>query len=280
MLKRQRQSGKTTDMPSKIRRWIVLAMFVAMFALLITQTNLWQNALSFLFPGQTTVLRPGASLLALVGQHIEMVAISSGLTVLIGLPLAIWVTRPSGAGFLPIVTNFTSVGQTFPPVAVLALSVPLLGFGLRPTIFALFLYGMLPVVRNTVAGLKAVPRDALDTARGMGMSHLQSLLRVELPLAAPVILAGIRTSVVINIGTATVGAIIGAGGLGSPIIAGLVQNNQAYLLEGAVPVALLAVLADQLLSTIEHSLEHSAVETVPRGKTKRRSTLGDTSRAA
>ena len=125
------------------------------------------------------------------------------------------------------------------------------GFGLLPTVIALFLYGLLPVVRNTIAGLRAVSGNTIDAAYGIGMSRFQALVRVEIPLAARVIMAGVRISVIINIGTAMIGAVIGAGGLGSPIIAGLVQDNIAYIIEGAVPAAILAVLADQLLASIE-----------------------------
>lgn len=235
----------------QVRRWVILAISIGVFAWLISNTGWWEAALKFLFPTETEVLHPRASLLVLVLEHIRLVAISSSLTVLIGVPLGIWVTRPAGRDFLPIVNDITSFGQTFPPVAVLALSVPLLGFGLLPTVVALFLYGLLPVVRNTVAGLGAVPHHLLDAAYGMGMSRTQALLRVEIPLAARVILAGIRISVIINIGTAMIGAVIGAGGLGSPIVAGLVRDNIAYIIEGALPAAMLAILADQLLANIE-----------------------------
>ena len=142
-------------------------------------------------------------------------------------------------------------------MAVLALAVPMLGFGLVPTVFALFLYGLLPVVRNTIAGLRDVPWNLLDAAYGMGMSQMQALVRIEIPLAAQVILAGVRISVIINIGTAMIGAVIGAGGLGSPIIAGLVQDNLAFIIEGAAPAAILAVLADQILANIERGFAHS-----------------------
>lgn len=211
----------------------------------------------FLFPRESQVMHPRASLLVLVWEHIRLVAISSTITITIGVPVGIWVTRTSGKDFLPIVTALTSFGQTFPPVAVLALAVPMLGFGLLPTVVALFLYGLLPVVRNTIAGLQAVPDNLLDAAHGMGMSQMQTLFRVEIPLSARVILAGVRISVIINIGTAMIGAVIGAGGLGSPIIAGLVQDNVAYILEGSVPAALLAVLADQLLGNIEATFAYS-----------------------
>jgi len=211
----------------------------------------WENALRFLFSDESHVIHPRANLIVLVGEHLKLVLISSCITILIGIPLGVWVTRPSGKSFLPIVTDLTSFGQTFPPVAVLALAVPVFGFGLLPTVIALFLYGLLPVVRNTIAGLRAVPKDTIDAAYGLGMSRFQTLVRVEIPLAARVIMAGVRISVIINIGTAMIGAVIGAGGLGSPIIAGLVQDNIAYILEGAIPAAILAILADQLLARIE-----------------------------
>ena len=221
------------------------------FVLLIANMSWWENTLRFLFPGESQVIHPRASLLVLVGEHLELVLISSSITILVGIPLGVWVTRPSGKNFLPIITDITSFGQTFPPVAVLALAVPMFGFGLLPTVVALFLYGLLPVVRNTIAGLRAVPTNILDAAYGIGMSRFQALVRVEIPLAARVIMAGVRISVIINIGTAMIGAVIGAGGLGSPIIAGLVQDNIAYIIEGAVPAAILAVIADQLLASIE-----------------------------
>jgi len=235
-----------------LRNWIILAVMAAAFVVLIANTQWWETALRFFFPDEALVLHPRAPLPVLVWEHIQLVAVSSAATILIGLPLGIWVTRPSGRSFLPIVTDLTSFGQTFPPIAVLALAVPLLGFGFLPTVFALFLYGLLPVVRNTIAGLNAVPAHLVDAARGMGMSRMQILFRVEIPLAARVILAGVRISVIINIGT----AVIAAGGLGSPIIAGLVQNNLAYLIEGAVPAALLAILLDQLMSNIEASFAY------------------------
>lgn len=231
--------------------WLILGSFIALFVVLVVNTGWWESALHFLFPEESSVLHPRGDIMVLVAEHLKLVAISSGLTILIGVPLGIWVTRAGGRAFLPIVTTVTSFGQTFPPVAVLALAVPLLGFGLTPTVIALFLYGLLPVVRNTIAGIGAVSETVLDAAYGIGMSRWQALLRVEIPLAAPVIIAGVRISVVINIGTAMIGAVIGAGGLGSPIVAGLVQDNLAYILEGAVPAAMLAVLADQLLARVE-----------------------------
>jgi osmoprotectant transport system permease protein len=129
-------------------------------------------------------------------------------------------------------------------VAVLALAVPLIGFGALPALIALALYGLLPIVRATIAGIESVPQGVLEVADGLGLTRLQRLLRTELPLALPVLLAGVRSSVIINIGTAAIASTVGARTLGSPIIVGLAGFNTAYVLQGAVVVALLAVVVD------------------------------------
>ncbi len=217
-------------------------------------TPLWTAALGAAFPGETRILYPDAAPLELVAQHLELVLISSAISIAVGLALGVFVTRPAGAGFYDVVNDLTNLGQTFPPVAVFTLAVPFLGFGLRPTVVALALYGILPVLRNTVAGLKGVPAEVLESATGMGMRSAERLLRVELPLAAPVIVAGIRVSVVVNVATATIGAIAGAGGFGAPIINGLVNLAPAVTLEGALLAAGLALVLDALLGGVEHTL--------------------------
>ena len=239
------------------RRLIAIAATVAgvlAFVWLVNATGLWESVLRSLFPAQRQVLMPRDTLGDLVLQHLALVGISSGLTITAGVPLGIWVTRRSGAEFRQLVVAGTDLGQTFPPVAVLALAMPLLGFGFWPTIVALFIYGLFPVVSSTIAGIESVPRPVVEAAVGMGMSPVQVLFRVEMPLATRVILSGVRTSVAINIGTATVGAAIGTGGLGVPIIGGLAVQNMAYVLEGAIPAALLAVLADAILAQIESAV--------------------------
>lgn len=182
---------------------------------------------------------------ALLLGHLEIVAVSSAVAVLLGIAAGVFVTRPAGREFRGLLETVAAVGQAFPPVAVLALAVPALGFGAEPAVIALALYGLLPVVQNTVAGLEGAPVDALAAARGMGMSPAQVLWHVELPLAAPVILAGVRVSVVIGTGTAAIASTAGAKTLGLPIIVGLNGSNTAYVLQGALLVALLAVTLDQ-----------------------------------
>ena len=221
---------------------------------LASATPLWHAALGAVFPGETRILYPDVTPLGLVGQHLELVVISSTISVIVGLALGIFVTRPSGTEFREVITDLSNIGQTFPPVAVFTVAVPLLGFGVLPTVVALALYGVLPVLRNTVSGLGGVPAEVVESATGMGMRPIERLTRVELPLAAPVIVAGIRVSVIVNVATATIGAIAGAGGFGAPIINGLVNLAPAVTLEGALLAAGLALVLDALLSGVERSL--------------------------
>lgn len=191
----------------------------------------------------------------LVGQHLQIVFISAGLTILIGIPLGIWVTRDSGRDFRDIVSASVDFGQVFPPIAVLALVLPLLGIGLWPAVVALFLYGLFPVVSGTVTGLDAVPSAITDAARGMGMGKWRILFAVELPLALDVILAGVRTMVIYNVGTATVAAAVGAGGLGLPIFTGISTQNTGYILTGALAVSALALVLDGSIAVLGMWLE-------------------------
>jgi osmoprotectant transport system permease protein len=183
---------------------------------------------------------------ALLIDHLALVGASGAVAILAGVALAIAVTRERGAEFRGLVETLAAMGQTFPPVAVLAIAVPALGFGAEPTIVALTLYGLLPVVENTVAGLVQIPAPIKDAARGSGMTAWQILWRVELPIAAPVILAGARTSVTINVGTAALASTVGAKSLGLPIIVGLNASNTAYVLQGALLTGALALTLDQL----------------------------------
>ncbi len=232
---------------------LALVLLVLAF-LLFAQQAWWQAALQVAFPEQRRVLFERTSLLQLAFEHLAIVGASLGTILALSLPLGVWLTRSSGRAFLPLASNLLAVGQTFPPVAVLALAMPFFGFGLKPTLIALVAYGMLPVTRNVIAGLQGVPKESLEAALGMGMGPWTRFWRVELPLATDVIIAGIRVSAVYTIGTATVAPLIGAGGLGVPIIGGLAVGNLAMVLEGAVPVALLALLADYALGRLGRAL--------------------------
>jgi osmoprotectant transport system permease protein len=221
---------------------------LALFLVLVLVPGVWVHLLSPLFPNLPSILYDRTSFAELVMEH---VFVAGALASALGVGLGVFVTRGIGRDFLPVVNAAVSIGQTFPPVAVLALAVPAVGFGAAPTIVALFLYGLLPIVRSTVSGLESVPRDAREAAAAMGMTSVQALTRVDLRIASPVIMAGVRTSAVISVGTATLGATIGAGGLGAPIIAGLIGQNPAYVIQGAVIAALFAIVVDSSLEMLE-----------------------------
>jgi len=219
--------------------WVVVLLVALLWAL-----PRGQGFFAFLFPWLERPIYEQESFLSLAGAHLALVGAASLVACLVGVAAGIAVTRPMGAEFRPVVTAIVTIGQTFPPVAVLAVAVPVMGFGALPALIALLLYGVLPILENTVAGLGAVPEAVRDAARGIGMSDAAVLRRVELPLAAPIIIAGVRTSVIINVGTAAIASTVGVRSLGLPIIIGLNAANVAYVLQGAVLIGLVAVALD------------------------------------
>ena len=211
--------------------------------------------LSFLLVPLTSNNAPAVytqnSLPQLAASHLFLVAISIVGSAVLAILGGIFVTRKSGEDFLPLSRAIANAGQTFPPVAVLALAVPAVGFGEKPTLIALFLYGLLPIFENALTGLTTLPANVVEAARGAGMTGWQRLTKVELPLSAPIILGGIRLSVVISLATATIGSTVAAKTLGEVIIAGLLSNNLAFILQGGLIVAALAVLIYDGLSAVE-----------------------------
>jgi osmoprotectant transport system permease protein len=206
------------------------------------------------FPDLQRPVYTRASFLDLFLSHAGIVVVAVIGFVAIGLSVGISVTRPSGRAFAGVVDAVTAVGQTFPPAAVLALAVPMIGYGAAPTILALVAYGTLPVVECTIRGLRGVAADVKEAADGAGFSAIRCLLSVELPLAAQVILSGVRTSTIIAIGTATIGSTVGALTLGSPIIEGLSGSNPAYVIQGSIVVGLFAVCTDLAFDQCEQWL--------------------------
>jgi osmoprotectant transport system permease protein len=227
---------------------------VGALALLVLWLPYSQPLFASLFPKLDRPVYTQEPFAQLLWQHCRLVVISSLISVTAGSAIGIFVTRRMGMPFRGIADTVTSIGQTFPPVAVLAVAVPLVGFGELPAIIALALYGLLPVVQSTVSGLQSVPPAVRQAATGMGMSRWQKLIQVEAPLALPVWLAGVRTSVIINIGTAAIASTVGAKTLGSPIIVGLSGFNTAYVLQGAVLVGMLAVVTDLAFEQLARTL--------------------------
>ncbi len=182
-------------------------------------------------------------------QHIGLTFIALILAVLIGLPLGIFITRKKQ--FSGAILGVASVLQTIPSIALLGFLIPVLGIGPKPAIFALFLYALLPIIRNTFTGITGVDPSVKEAAVATGMNKWQILFKVELPLAMPVIFAGIRTATVITVGVATLASYIAAGGLGEFIFGGISLNNTNMILAGAIPAALLAVIFNFLLSRLQ-----------------------------
>ncbi len=239
--------------------WKTPVLWVGLlFAALLVDMGALRPLFAAAFPGVEPEIFDRAGFIELFLSHLGLVAAASGGAALVGVGLAILVTRPIGSDFRTIATIAATIGQTFPPAAVLALAVPALGFGARPTIVALFIYGLLPILENTIAGLEGVPEALRDAGRGMGLSSWQMLRDLELPLAAPVILAGIRVSVTIGIGTATIGSTVGALTLGTPIFDGLAGNKLPYVLQGAVLVALFAIVTDLIFARLDRRLRRAA----------------------
>jgi osmoprotectant transport system permease protein len=197
-----------------------------------------------------------ARLWARTEEHLGLVAAALAIALLVALPLGVWAALRPAAGRLILAA--AGVIQTVPSLALLVFMIPLLGIGTGPAVAALALYALLPIVRNTHAGLAGIAPELLESARSLGLSPWARLGRVELPLAAPSILAGVKTAAVIAVGTATLGALIGAGGYGQPILTGIRLASVPLILEGAVPAALLALLVQGLFDGVERVL-------VPRG---------------
>lgn len=188
-------------------------------------------------------------LLRMTGRHLLLVALSLAAAIAVAVPLGVALERLTHGAE----TAVRAVGllQTIPGIALIAFMIPLLGIGILPAVVALFLYSLYPILRNTWTGVRDAAPDAVAAATALGMTPGQALRHVRLPLATPVIMAGIRTAAVINVGTATLAAFIGAGGLGDPIAAGLALSDTRMILSGAIPAALLALGVDALLGGVE-----------------------------
>jgi len=236
-------------MPATLRnttRLLLIALVFAFGALLQAKG---------VIPG---ILRNSSDVIYLARQHILLVIISGALAIAVGIPLGVLLTRERFSLFANVATQIINLGTTIPTLAILALAMSFLGIGSPPAIFGLFALTLLPIVLNTISGLRSVPRHLIEAARGMGMTPGQILIRVELPNAMFVIFAGIRVALAVNVGTAPLAFLIGGGGLGELIFTGIDLMEPGMLLAGAIPTALLAVLVDFTVGQCQYWL-------VPRG---------------
>ncbi|MEU6528512.1 ABC transporter permease [Streptomyces sp. NPDC046928] len=235
--------------PPRKLSWQKLTIVPAMLVVLLLATWLWFRQAD-LDPVSENALSNGQVSQAL-WEHIELTVISTFFVLIIAIPLGILLTRRAFRKATPVALAFANMGQATPAIGLLALLVIWLGIGRRAALIGIIIYAVLPVLSNTIAGLKANDPTLLEAARGIGMSPAGVLTRVELPLAVPLILAGVRTALVLNVGTATLAVFGGGGGLGVLITAGITNQRMPVLVLGSILTVSLALLVDWLASLAE-----------------------------
>lgn len=231
---------------SQFKRWWIIVLYLGLFLWWIFDFSTIKS-LFLEWLGQRPDLIQRTSLAELALQHLNIVFVSTSIAIVIGLGLGIIIHYTQLEDLKALTLKLASIGETVPSAAIIALSVPLFGYGNQPIILALIIYAILPILRNTIVGLESISRPIIDAAKGVGFSKWQQLIKIELPLSRPTLLAGIRTALVINISAATIGATVGAGGFGVPIIAGIRTYDPVMVIQGSVPVILMALFADRLL---------------------------------
>lgn len=244
--------------PARRITWRKLVMTPAVLAVVLVITYVWINNIHLdsiarnSLAGDTVQLR--------WWQHVRLTAISTFWVLIIAIPLGIALTRSGLRKGAPVVTSIANIGQATPAIGLLALLVIWLGIGPSTAITGMVIYAVLPVLSNTVAGLKAIEPTLVEASRGIGMSAMGTLTKVELPLAVPLILAGVRTALVLNVGTATLATFGGGGGLGDLITSGIQTQRMPVLVLGSVLTVVLALLVDWLASLVEVALTPRGLE--------------------
>ncbi|MBI2708221.1 MAG: ABC transporter permease [Actinobacteria bacterium] len=243
--------------PTPARRFLggrlSLRVLVTPLALALAGVAVWsvsQSETTDFDRAQVGALLNRAFIQARLAEHVRLSTASSGLALLVALPAGVALTRGRAARFAQPLVWVARAGQTIPTISVLALVVTYTSLGFRPALVALWIYSILPILQNTVVGLRGVDADVIDAARGMGMAPATILRRVELPLALPVIVAGVRTAVVLNVGTAALATFVGAGGLGQIVDTGITNLSQPLLYAGAGFTAILALAFDWVVALI------------------------------
>jgi osmoprotectant transport system permease protein len=251
------QAVKPAGMPGRWARtspvfaWLIRSLAWALWLSWVLAPAWWRDIWIWFNEDGLDPLYHADSLGHLALWHLGLSVTATVLAASVAVTLALLVTRARFSRLKPLVEACVRLGQTIPPVVVLALVIPWLGFGNLPTLMALFLYGLLPVFERSLTGLRELPVATMEAAVGMGLSPLGRLWRVELPLAMPTIMEGIRLSLTINVGTATLGSTVAAKSLGEVILAGLLSNNNAYIVQGALITGLLAMLLYDFMGMIK-----------------------------
>jgi osmoprotectant transport system permease protein len=227
-----------------MRRWVVLSSLL----IILIGLTIWTTSL-----GKIGVLTAFTynDIINATKSHLVLVFIPVLIAICFSMPLGILVTRPGFTKISPVVIGIGNVGQSLPSLAVIAIMVPLLGFGLQSAIWALFLYGMLPILRNSYASMRNIDPAIIEAAMGMGMTRWQVIRKIELPLATPVIITGIRIATVVTVGTAELAVLVGVHSLGRITLAGVFAREPLIIIQGAAPTAFLAISLGFILERIE-----------------------------
>jgi len=223
-----------------VKKYLMLAILL----LVLLGITAWMTSLGSVGIFKVT---PAMKIVSATLRHLQIVAVAELLAIVVGIPIGFLSTRKAFRFISPVLIGIANIGQTVPTLAFIGIAAAFLGMGYTAAVVALFIYATLPVVRNTYAGIRSVDPAVKEAAQGMGMSKWEVTSKIELPLARPVIMAGIRTSTVVNVGTAAVAGMIGAGGLGAIIMSGLAVRVMEIVIQGAAPTAALAILLDALL---------------------------------
>lgn len=236
-----------TYVPGVRRHWKSVSVMALALLVWTFYTPGVEAFLGLLFPKTERLVYDRTPLWDFLLEHLALVAAAGVAAILIGVAAGLLVMSPLGVPFRDVVLKLANLGQAVPSVAIMAIAVPAVGYGSEPVLLALVIYSILPVLVNVVAGLSAVPEAVVEAGKGMGMTRRERLVQLELPLAMPVIMTSVRTMLIILVSAATLGAVVGAGGLGVPIMSGIGSFNNAIVVYGAVPAILLALIVDRAL---------------------------------
>ena len=227
-----------------MKQYLMLAILLVAFL----GVTIWMTSLGSVGIFKVT---PAMKIVTATLRHLQIVAVAELFAIIVGIPIGFISTRRAFRFVSPVLIGIANVGQTVPTLAFIGIAATLLGMGYTAAVIALFVYATLPIIRNTYAGIRSVDPAVKEAAQGMGMSKWEVTSRIELPLARPIIMAGIRTSTVVNVGTAAVAGMIGAGGLGAIIMSGLAVRVMPIVIQGAAPTAALAIVLDVPLGGVE-----------------------------
>jgi osmoprotectant transport system permease protein len=232
----------------KISKIILISLYSVLLYLTAIDLRLFEYLLKAFFPDYRHVIYPDETPLKLLTDHLTMAFVSSICALIIASIASLFIYSRPGRDFRDPVLRASDFLQTLPSVAIIGIVVPIIGYGIYPVIIALVAYSILPLMVNIIKGFDSIPADIVEAASGLGLSSSEVILRIKLPLAFPAIVSGIKNVLIINISAATLGALVGAGGYGVPIIAGIHDFNTAYIIQGAVPSTILALLVEEVMS--------------------------------